>query len=203
MKNKLYLLILATIIMSSCTSTRLVNNWKDKETTIKPGTFNKYLVAAIVKDDVSRHTVEDKLVSMLKGKAMASYKYSNSDISKVSKDDINLIMLKDSFDCAIIMKLVDVDKDVQYTPGTFTTYPTYYRSFRGYYYRGWDHFNNPGYYTTTNTFSVETNFYDLKNDKLIWSGLTKSTNPTALEKMIDEIAKAVYLQMLSEGFVEK
>ncbi len=202
MKKIICLMVLVPILLS-CSSTRLVSSWKDPETTIKPGTYNKFLVAAILKDEVSRRKVEDQLVSLIKGVGVASYMYSNSNVKEVKQAEISQLMQKDSFDCAVVLKLVDVDKDIQYTPGNYNSYPTYYRSFRGYYYTGYDGYYTPGYYSETTTYSVEINIYDVKKDKLIWAGLTKSTNPGGLEKMVREIANTAHRQMINDGFITK
>lgn len=187
--------------LSSCVSTSLVSSWRDSETTIKAGQFNKILIVALMDDETSRRTTEDKMVSLLDGKGIASYNFPGADAKQVSQETIVENLKKNNFDAAIVMRLVDVDKDVNYTPGTYSTYPVYYRTFSGYYYRGWNTYYTPGHYNSTQTFSVETNFYSLTDDKLIWTGLTKSTDPSGLEKMTEEIATVIYKKMVGEGFI--
>ena len=100
------------------------------------------------------------------------------------------------------MRLIDVDKERIYTPGNTSYYPTYYRNFSGYYYRNWSNYSTPCYYITTKTYSVETNVYSIKEDKIIYPGLTKTTNPDGVHKMTEEVAQLVYRRILSEGFVK-
>ena len=80
-------------------------------------------------------------------------------------------------------------------------YPSYYRNFSGYYFRNWGYFSDPGYYSTTKTYTVETNVFSIKEDKIIWSGITKTTDPSGVTKMTDEIGKAVFNEMVKEGFI--
>ena len=44
--------------------------------------------------------------------------------------------------------------------------------------------------------------YSIKSEKIIWSGLTETTNPNGAKKMTEEVAKAVYKQMIKEGFLK-
>jgi hypothetical protein len=53
------------------------------------------------------------------------------------------------------------------------------------------------------TFIVETVVYSIKEDKIIWSGITKSINPDGVVNMTSDISKLIYKKMLSEGFVVK
>lgn len=84
-----------------------------------------------------------------------------------------------------------------------SSYPTYYRNFSGYYYRSWSYFSNPGYYSTTKTYTVETNVYSIKEDRVIWTGLTETTDPEGVDKMTAEITKVVFKEMIKEGFINR
>jgi hypothetical protein len=43
------------------------------------------------------------------------------------------------------MRLIDVDKEREYTPGRINTYPNYYGNFGSYYYRVWTNYSTLGY----------------------------------------------------------
>jgi hypothetical protein len=101
------------------------------------------------------------------------------------------------------MRLIDVDKEQTYTPGNMILYPDYYRNFSGYYYRSWSYYSTPGYYLTTKTYTIEVNVYSIKADKIIWSGLTESTNPDGVKRMTEEVAKVVFNKMVEQGFISK
>ena len=79
----------------------------------------------------------------------------------------------------------------------------FYRNFSGYYYRNWPFYSTPGYYSTTKTYTVEINVYSIKEDKIIWSGITQTINPDGVKKMTEEIADVVYKKMIAEGFISK
>jgi len=203
--SRIGLLLFCTLLtfIISCNSSRIVKTWKDPDTQVSVEKLNKVLVVAFLRDETSRRTAEDKMASLLNGKAVTSYSYFKDDIKSLKEDDVRNQLKNDGFDGAVTMRLVDVDKDVTYTPGTFSTYPVYYRTFGGYYLRGWSYYSTPERYQTTKTYSVETNVYSLKQDKLVWSGLTESTNPGGVDKLTADISNTVYKRMVKEGFISQ
>jgi hypothetical protein len=197
--KKLFLPIILLLI--SCSSTKIVSSWCEPNKEITINNLNKVLVVAIFNTETSGHKAEDQMVGYLNGKGVQSYNYFKSGFNKENEEAIRTKIKKDGFDGAVTMRLIDVDKEKIYTPSETNFYPEYFRSFSGYYYNRWNYSTKEGYYTTTKTFTVETNVYSIKEDKIIWTALTETTNPDGLKNMTDEIAKVVYKQMVKEGFV--
>ncbi len=203
--NKITLttLITTALISLSCSSTKITSSWKEPDKKVVIKKLNKVLVVALFKDETSRHKAEDQMASYLDGKGIVSYNYLDANFNKANEELLKKKIKADGFDGAVTMRLVDVDKEKIYTPGNITYYPTYFRSFSGYYYRSWSNYSTPGYYSTTKTYTIETNVYSINEDKIIWSGLTETTNPAGLQKMTEDVANAVYKRMLKEGFLRK
>ena len=202
MKN----LILATYIfgilaISSCSSTKITSTWREPNKAISLNKLNKVLVVALFQNETSRRKAEDQMVSYFYGKGVASYNYLDKNISTKNENAIREKIKNDGFDGAVTMRLLDVDKEEVYSRGNISMYPSYYRNFSGYYFRNWGYFSDPGYYSTTKTYTVETNVFSIKEDKIIWSGITKTTDPSGVTKMTDEIGKAVFNEMVKEGFI--
>lgn len=195
--------IFTGILFISCTSTQITSSWREPDKEVSMNKLNKVLVVALLRNETNRHTAEDEMVSFLRGKGVASYGYLDNEISTRNEDAIRDKIRGDDFDGAVTMRLVDVDKDIAYTPGNYQSYPSYYRSFSGYYFRSWSYYSTPARYTTTKTYTVETNVYSIKEDRIIWSGLTETTNPDGVDKMTREIVKVVYRQMVKEGFISE
>ena len=200
--KKAFYAVWAVLALTSCgTSARIEKSWRDPEVTVDFSKLNKVLVVALLKNDTYRHTVEDQLVSMLNGKGVASYNYLTKDIKEDQESKIQERVKNEGFDDVIIMKLADVNKEVNYVPGTYSTYPPYYGRFWRYYWSSWNSFYQPGYYETTKTYTVVTNVYSFTRDKLIWSGVTSSVNPENVDKLMNAVAKEVFKKMKEEGFV--
>lgn len=199
MKKVVGLLLPFFLILGCTPSTTLKSSWRDPETQVKVGQFTKVLVVAFVKNETSRRTVEDNIVKLLKTKGYTSYQYLGQN-SQLSQEELTAKIKEDSFDGAVVMRLVDKEKETEYVPGT-GTYPSYYRGFGSYYGSAYGGYNDPGYYKENKIYSVETNLYSLKENKLIWSGVTNTVNPSDLDKMIAQIGKVVTEEMKKQGFL--
>ncbi len=203
MKNIALRVILIIAILTSCNSTKITNSWREPNKQLYNGEWNKILVVALLKNETNRRKVEDELLNYLNGKGFVSYKYLNDNFNKIDEDKFRNKIKADGFDGAITMRLIDVDKEKIYIPEQQNLYPNYYQNFSGYYQRGWTSYTTPGYYSLNKTFIVETVVYSIKDDKIIWSGITESFNPEGVVNMTSDISKLIYKKMLSEGFVVK
>ncbi len=195
--------MIAVVIVLSCNSTRITSSWREPNKEVKIDALNKVLVVALFKDETSRRKAEDEMAGYLKGNGVVSYAYLDRNISSKNEDDIRDKIKIDGFDGAVTMRLIDVDKEQVYVPGNISSYPQYYQRFSGYYSRNWGFYNTPGYYNTTKTYTVETNVFSIKEDRIIWTGITKTTDPAGVDKMTQEIVKVVYKNMIKEGFINK
>lgn len=202
MKKFLLPLLLATAFIACGPTTRIDKSWRDPATTITAGSWNKVLVVGLLKDETTRRVVEDQLAKRFNGKAVVSYSYlSDKELTEAKSAGFKDKMVTEGFDGAIVMRLINVDKETNYVPGT-SSFPSYYGGFSPYYYNSWNSFYSPGYYTTDKIYNVETNVYSFKQDKLVWTGITSTTNPGQTDKMFNEIADVVANRMRSEGFLK-
>jgi hypothetical protein len=191
MKINTLLTLSMIVLMIACSpSTQITKSWTDpswKQGDVVP--FKKVLVVAPLKDDASRRIAEDKIVaSMSRVTAVPSYNYITPADTVQGKLDEK--MKKDGFDGIILMRLTDVNKSVSYTQGS---------SYGGWYgYR----YSSPGYYSEDKTFYVETNFYAVAGNKLMWSGTTATLNPSQLDKTLDDIIVAIRTELASKGLIK-
>jgi hypothetical protein len=200
--KKIFLIpaLTAILLAGYGTTASIENSWRDPEAAIDMNKLNKVLIVAMLKNDTHRRAAESHLASMLHGKGVASYQYFSQELNKQSEETLKQQLKKDGFDGAIIMRLADVEKDISYTPGT-AAYPGYYGRFWPYFSSSWGHYYQPGHFETTKKFTIETNVYSLRKDKLIWSGLTSSADPASAEKLMKAVSKEVYGRMKKDGFI--
>jgi hypothetical protein len=198
--NKLFLSVLVLLTIISCgPSTQIVKSWRDPASTVTPGPSNKIFVIAMVKDESSRRIVEDELVKRMAGNAIASYTVLPAEMMKAaSAETLNHILLDGQYTHVLMMLLTDIENETYYVPGSTSVYYGGYGSYYGY---GASFYSDPGYYATDKNYFVETTVYSIKPDKLIWTGTTKTVNPTQLEKTVNDIANAVTYKMKEDGFL--
>ena len=74
----------------------------------------------------------------------------------------------------------------------------------GYYGYGWGGgVYDPGTIRTDTYVSIETVIYDLRQNKLVWAGQTKTMNPKDVEGFVTELATAVSKELRESGMVAK
>ena len=192
------LLVVAVMILTGCSSTRLVSSWNDEA--VPGGTFKKPLVLAISNKEAIRGKLEDKFVRELRAigvEGLQSYRIF-TDLKGVNHTTI-LNRLPDlGLDCALVVHLVDLKKETVIVPGQTNLYPTgaytmpgHYNSFGTYYAQSYNAVNSPAYSYESKIYTLETNLYDARNGKLVWSAATETMNPSSIDAAVEDFVKVV------------
>ncbi|CAA9203549.1 hypothetical protein FLA105534_04729 [Flavobacterium bizetiae] len=202
-------LVIAVLALSGCGSnTSIVNSWRDPKITIAQENFKKVLIVALLKDEASRRITENRIAAS-NPIFKTSYEYLNETVKDLSKEQKLKILQDENFDGVITLRLVSTEKETTYVPGTYTG--MYYGGFDGMYtgmygygFGNWygmysPNFYDPGYYQETTSYMVETNVFSLKENKLIWTGTTKSDYVTDLGQTVDAIMQTVVQEMRKDG----
>jgi hypothetical protein len=87
----------------------------------------------------------------------------------------------------VALRPVSQDKVKRYTPDIWAT--PYYSTFWGYYPYGWSTTYVIGSEATDTVIVVESLIYDVATGKLVWAGVSESTNPKSLQKLVADIVK--------------
>lgn len=207
--KKYLCLVIAVLALSGCGSnTSIVNSWRDPKITIAQENFKKVLIVALLKDEASRRVTENRIAAS-NPIFKTSYEYLNETVKDLSKEQKLKILQDENFDGVITLRLVSTEKETTYVPGTYTG--MYYGGFDGMYtgmygygFGNWygmysPNFYDPGYYQETTSYMVETNVFSLKENKLIWTGTTKSDYVTDLGQTVDAIMQTVVQEMRKDG----
>ena len=188
--------------MYACNSTKITSSWREPNKTLTISQLNKVLVVALFNNETNRHKAEDQMAGYLNGKGVVSYNYFSDKFNRTNEAAIRESIAADGFDGAVTMRLIDVEKEKIYLPSNQPLYPAYSRNFPAYYFRNYGYYQQQNYYRTTRIYTVETNVYSIKENKIIWTALTKTTDPEGVNKLTGEVAQVVYKQMVKEGFLK-
>ncbi|MFH6994100.1 hypothetical protein [Flavobacterium sp. FlaQc-48] len=207
--KKYFIIFIASLVITSCGSnTSIVNSWRDPKITVAQEHFKKVLVVALLKDEASRRVTENRIAASNEI-FKTSYQYLNETTKQLTQEQKLKILQDENFDGVITLRLVSTEKETNYVPGTYTG--MYYGGFDGLYsgmygygFGNWygmysPSFYDPGYYQETTSYMVETNVFSLKENKLIWTGTTKSDYVTDLGTTVDAIMQAVVQEMRKDG----
>ena len=200
MKKLIFAAFIGMTLLSCGPSTKIVKSWVEPGATVTATPETNTLVISMVKDETSRRVIEDQLVKKLTGKATASYTILSSEtIKQANEEALNQMVAQGKYTHILLMRLADVEKETSYVPGTTTGFYGGYGRYYGY---GAGMYGSPGYYTTDKNYFVETMVYSTNPNKLLWTGTTKTVNPSKIEKTVNEIATAVSEQMKKDGFIK-
>jgi len=106
-------------------------------------------------------------------------------------------------DSVVVSRLVKVDKNITYVPGTpYMPYP-YYGSFYGYYGAIYPVVYSPDYLREDTTVRVETNVYSVVSGEgqLVWTGTSDTFNPKSADKVIEGLSKLIVKELQKAGIL--
>lgn len=192
---RLSILALVLPLYLGCASTKMTKNWVYPEH--GPLEFKKILAVVLVQDPLVRQRGENELVRQIRNaEAIASYTVMPSQ--NLDENEFKQAVIDSGVDAVIIMRPVSDKQELSYVPGS---YPGAYGSYWGYY--GWAYpvVYSPGYYKNDRIVGVETTVYETTDGKLVWSGVSETTNPKGADKLVADTAKAVRSVMKKYGFI--
>jgi len=91
------------------------------------------------------------------------------------------------------------NKETIYSPSVWTT--TSYSTLWGYYGYGWTSVYSPGGSRDETTIVVETLIFSLPLDKLLWAGVSSTTNPKAAPAFIGQLVDAAVKEMKKQRLI--
>ena len=144
--------MVAVFFISCGTTAKVESSWRDPEAVVDLSRLNKVLVMALLNNETNRRSAETQLVGLLQNKGVASYQYFSGPLGKANEALIKQRLKRDGFDGALVMRLADVEKDINYVQ-TSSAGAT---RFWPYFWNSWGSYSN-GYYETTK--DASTNFF--------------------------------------------
>jgi|WetSurSiteA1Bulk_404760.scaffolds.fasta_scaffold01615_6 hypothetical protein len=216
----IFLLIMALI--AACATTTLTSVWKDPA--YQSGQIRKVLVMGVADKPAIKRLYEDEFARELKLKgvdAVPAYAVLPAE-GVPDKEMIRSKVTELTIDAILITRMVDKKTvDTYYPPETISPTPAPYPYSPGYYHPGYrppgayndwygyysDCYNcvtTPGYQVQDEIVVLETNLYEAKTDKLIWSALSDTFVETFDRGSSGEMIKSfiqVIIKKLSEDRV--
>ena len=112
------LLLASLILFAACgPTTKIEKTWTDpsvSSSTVSP--FQKILFVALLKDESTRRTVEDRLVQQSGGRGVASRNFLQPGDSKENEKEVAERLRQNGFDGAVVLRLANVEKNADYVP---------------------------------------------------------------------------------------
>jgi len=187
-------LLLISALFASCSSTSIINSWKDPNSNDNPDKWDKVLVAVQSPSDLKRRVAEDEVAAMSEV-LFASYTVFPDKSVVQNEEALRRKIQQGEYDAIMTMRLIDQSKQTSYVPGSYTG------GYWGYHSGYWGGYYNPGYYRQDSYYAIETQVFSLEENKLVWSGITSTVNPSKIDRAIREVALMTFRQMQKDGFI--
>jgi hypothetical protein len=190
--------MLLSLALTACGGAKFVNTWTDP--TAEPVNWQGKKIAAFVmtlmKD--TREGAEGSLARELTergAQGIAGY----TIIPKEAEQDEEMarrMLAEAGISGAVIMRVVGMKDEVVSTPANLRYMQgPYYPTFWGYWGYSWHAIYEPGAVGTRQTVMIETLVYSIDQNKLLWAGTSKATNPgearEVINKLVDDAGKEI------------
>jgi hypothetical protein len=197
------------IFLFSCTSTQVVSSYKDESAPAKQ--YKKILVLGLFqqKERSVKQETEKELADRLTGLGYTAItamdEYGPKAFEKIAEDQITEKVKADGYDAVITTAVLDTKKEERYQPGNVRYQPVgvYYNRFGRYYSTVYNKIYDPGYYTESTNYFLETNMYDVKSGNLVYSVQTKAFDPSSTKNMAGDNSKTIVKDMTEKGILIK
>jgi len=193
------ILFISLTFLYSCASTTLTSVWKDDNYRI--GNIHKILIIVFSEKPAVRRFFEDQFKSQMAPFAIdAVSSYTVIPDENLWKEDVLAVRAEDlGIDAVLMTQLVDKKTVQSYVqPETTDMDPSSYSV-------GWPahHYSYPrntamqGYTVENDVLSLETNLYDAKTNRLIWSAFSSTITEGAKDEYIKSFI-SVIMKRLSD-----
>ncbi|MBV8405056.1 MAG: hypothetical protein JO203_12775 [Gammaproteobacteria bacterium] len=193
----------ALLCLSACSSTTFTSTWKAPDAQRVDPT-GKSIAALVISGDKKRRRDAEVYLThelVIRG-ARGVASYTLLGFEPLSVDAARARFKEAGVEGVVIMRVVGHEHTEIVDPGGFsgsayTTFGSYYQSY------GMELSYSTGSVQTDTVVSIETLIYSLKQDKLLWAGTSRTSNPEGVQSLIAEVADAVSSQVVREGLVAR
>lgn len=205
------LLLTSTLfLLFSCANTKISQSWVEPD---NKKSYNDILIIGIAESEQNRRAYESYFVEELRAKgveAEASYKLIKSN-EKIERKTVLKAIEGMEIDGVIVTHMTAVDEETIYRPGMgygggyggYGAYGGYGGGLYGYYPHVNTYVHSPGYYTTHETYTLETNLYDVKTEELVWSARSRTFSPESVEEVIVDLTKLLIKDLEDKNLIKK
>ncbi|MFL1012182.1 hypothetical protein [Flavisericum labens] len=196
---KLFKFIIVIIFLSGCSTTELVENWKNPD--IDSYSPNKVLLVGMTSNSNARKQFENYLKTEFTERgieSVTSLEFFDDSFSTKEKTEENLKklenkLLSNGFDTILFTKVIGVEDVIAYKEN-YDGYDETYKRFSEDYLKYQDAYYNPDYYNEYTVYHAETSMYCIcptKDRELIWKGYIDIVDPKSINETINNYVNLV------------
>jgi len=201
----LFLVALPTmILMNSCATKDIVREWSPSEDHEQK--LEKIMIMGLVNQVSLRNDVEYEMADAAHKfglKATNSMAMFPPELGKPFEDaeKLRLRLQERGFDAIITVAIIDIEAERYVGPEKKYVPMVYYNRFTNYYHRTEVLVYKPGYFSLKTRYFLETNIYELKAGRLIWSGRSTVFDPQDVERFVPRYSKKLFKELQITGII--
>ncbi len=209
MKSVILSLSLVFLLLTGCgPGQKITNSWINRDAGAR-GPYKSIFLIVLSQSKETSFSVEDRMAALIAERGQKAVLSSsvfppNLSVSEnFTREDMAEAIKRTGCDAVFVIALLNVRTEEYYQPGR-AYYPLnygMYGSYYGYYSYYYPQVYTPGYYTTNKTYYIESNFYDLEDDLLLWSIQSEAYNPSSLDSWFDRYAYNLIHELKREGLI--
>jgi hypothetical protein len=206
MKRPVLLLVLMAVAASATAlsaSIKFTSTWKSMDAGTVSFAGKKVAALVISQDDSLRVSGEESLARELSSRGIqgvATYKIAPKEELQ-RPETAKSWFEKAAIEGVVAVRPVSAGTRESYTSGTWVT--SNYSTLWGYYGYGWGAVYDPGVTRTDTVAVVETLIFSVPQNKLLWAGVTESTNPKDAPRIIKDIVTGTVKEMTKQGLIRR
>jgi hypothetical protein len=183
--------------LASCASTSFISTWQAPDAQSLKGEGNTVVAVVMTQNEANRRAAEDALakeITAMGAKGIPAYSLIDEGATDEAKTQE--AFEKAGVSVIVVMRPTAVSQELNATPSASASY-----WHGGYYGYGWGAAYPAMDIHTDTIVHIQTLVYSMKQNKLVWSGQSKTTNPSNVDSLVKEVAHAVAGEMKKGGLV--
>jgi hypothetical protein len=192
------------ILMNSCATKDIVREWSPSEDHEQK--LDKIMIMGLVNQLSLRNDVEYELVDAANKfglKATNSMAMFPPELGKPFEDteQLKVRLQERGFDAILTVAIIDIEAERYVGPEKSYVPMVYYNRLANYYHRTEVLVYKPGYFSLKTRYFLETNLYELKIGKLVWSGRSTVFDPQDVERFVPRYSKKLFRELQITGII--
>ena len=202
-------LIVVVSFLMGCSSTELVDSWKNPEIVIFDA--SKVLVVGMTSNLKGQEDFETKMkrqftkrgVEAMRSIDLFDVGFTDSERSEEELDDVEQSLLDKDFDAILFTKILG-SEDKQTFRKNMADLDSYYGTFKEDYISHQDIYYDENYYDEYKVYRAETSLYCIcvgKERQLIWRGIIDITDPSNIKNTVDDYVKLLVFALEEQDLI--
>jgi len=209
MKNLLSILLVFVLV--SCSSTQLVNNWKNPDIdTFEP---TKILIVGMTSNKSARKKFEKQFkkeylsrgIEAVTSLEMFGKSFNDDKKSEIELKEMENKLINNGFNSILFTKVIGVEDKILFSE-RYDAFENTHRQFRDDYYDNQDIYYNRSYYEKYKVYHAETSLYCIcsgKDRDLIWKGYIDIIDPSSVKETVDDYINLVLFVLEEQQLINK